>query len=110
MPPREAMATRMASGNESKAAKRPGVCMGHRRCISRTRGPHPVAGTGLARARLMTWRKILCPIDFSPGSETASGFALRLAEKTGAAVTLTHVVEPIYWLPDMGVADGDVFG
>jgi nucleotide-binding universal stress UspA family protein len=58
----------------------------------------------------MKWRKLLCPIDFSPGSEVAARLALRLAAKTGAAVTLAHVVEPIYWMPDMGIAEGDVFG
>ncbi len=58
----------------------------------------------------MKWRKLLCPIDFSPGSEAASRLALRLAAKAGAAVTLAHVVEPIYWMPDMGLGEGDTLG
>jgi nucleotide-binding universal stress UspA family protein len=37
--------------------------------------------------------RILCPVDFSPSSELAAGFALDLGRQTGAAVTLLHVGE-----------------
>lgn len=56
------------------------------------------------------WKRILCPIDFSASSKGASRLALRLAAKGGGAVTLAHVVEPMYWTPDLGFGGGDTFG
>jgi nucleotide-binding universal stress UspA family protein len=38
----------------------------------------------------MTFRKILCPIDFSPGSQQAMRMAIRLAEEAGAELVLAH--------------------
>lgn len=37
--------------------------------------------------------RILCPIDFSPASQQAYGFALDLASQSNGAVTALHVVE-----------------
>jgi nucleotide-binding universal stress UspA family protein len=44
-----------------------------------------------------TIRRILCPIDFSPAALQAFGFAMDLARRTKASVTLLHVIE---WLPE----------
>ena len=41
--------------------------------------------------------RILCPIDFSPASQQAYGFALDLASQSAGAVTALHVVD---WLAD----------
>jgi nucleotide-binding universal stress UspA family protein len=41
--------------------------------------------------------RILCPIDFSPSSQQAYGFALDLASQSNGAVTALHVIE---WLAD----------
>lgn len=38
-------------------------------------------------------RRILCPVDFSPSSELAAGFAMDLGKQLDAAVTLLHVVD-----------------
>ena len=40
-------------------------------------------------------RTILVPIDFSKDSEAALGYAAAFAEKTGATLTLLHVIEPM---------------
>lgn len=45
----------------------------------------------------VTFARILCPIDFSPASLQALGFALDLARQADGRVTLLHVVE---WLTD----------
>ncbi len=44
------------------------------------------------------FRRILCPVDFSPASLQAFGFARDLAAQSQGVVTLLHVME---WLPDM---------
>lgn len=36
-------------------------------------------------------RTIVCPVDFSPGSEGAAAYAIALADKLGAVVHLVHV-------------------
>jgi len=41
--------------------------------------------------------RILCPIDFSPASQQAFGFALDLASQSNGAVTAMHVLE---WMAD----------
>ncbi len=41
--------------------------------------------------------RILCPIDFSPSSQQAYGFALDLASQSNGSVTALHVIE---WLAD----------
>src|SRR5262245_54786514 len=40
-------------------------------------------------------KKILCPVDFLPGSDHAVSYAIRLAAVHHAKVYLLHVVEPI---------------
>jgi nucleotide-binding universal stress UspA family protein len=40
-------------------------------------------------------QNILCPVDFFPASENAANYAIALAKKYGARLTLLHVVEPI---------------
>ena len=45
----------------------------------------------------MTFKRILCPIDFSPSALQALGFALDLARQADGRVTLLHVVE---WLAE----------
>lgn len=49
------------------------------------------------RAPRVSLKQILCPVDFSPASLQALGFALDLARQSGGRVTLLHVIE---WLPD----------
>jgi nucleotide-binding universal stress UspA family protein len=46
---------------------------------------------------IVTFKRILCPIDFSTSALHALGFALNLARQAGGLVTLLHVVE---WLPE----------
>ena len=53
--------------------------------------------TAAATADIVTFKRILCPIDFSPSALQAFGFALDLARQAGGLVTLLHVVE---WLPE----------
>ncbi len=38
----------------------------------------------------MTFKKILCPIDFSPGSDRAMRVAVRLAERSSAELVIAH--------------------
>jgi len=45
--------------------------------------------------------RILCPIDFSPASQQAFGFALDLASQSNGAVTAVHVLE---WMADADAA------
>lgn len=45
----------------------------------------------------MTFKRILCPIDFSPSALLALGFALDLARQADGLVKLLHAME---WLPD----------
>ncbi len=48
--------------------------------------------------------KILCPVDFSEGSDRALDYAVSLAKQLGADVWMTHVYElPLYSVPS-GVA------
>ena len=46
---------------------------------------------------VVTFKRILCPVDFSPSALQALGFAVDLARQAGGLVTLLHVVE---WLPE----------
>jgi nucleotide-binding universal stress UspA family protein len=45
----------------------------------------------------VTFRRILCPMDFSPSALQAFGFALDLARQGGGVVTVLHVIE---WLTE----------
>jgi nucleotide-binding universal stress UspA family protein len=48
-------------------------------------------------SRVVVFKRILCPIDFSPSSLQALGFALDLARQSNGTVTLLNVVE---WLAE----------
>jgi nucleotide-binding universal stress UspA family protein len=50
--------------------------------------------------RRAIFKRILCPIDFSPASKQALGFALDLARQSNGKVTLLAVVE---WLSESGL-------
>ncbi len=62
-------------------------------CPVLTVSPH----TEAASSDVVTFKRILCPIDFSPSALQALGFALDLARQAGGRVTLLHVVE---WLAE----------
>ena len=62
-------------------------------CPVLTVSPHTAATT----SDVVTFKRILCPVDFSPSALQALGFALDLARQAGGLVTLLHVVE---WLPE----------
>ena len=62
-------------------------------CPVLTVSPH----TGAATSDVVTFKRILCPIDFSPSALQALGFALDLARQADGRVTLLHVFE---WLPE----------
>jgi nucleotide-binding universal stress UspA family protein len=62
-------------------------------CPVLTVSPH----TEAASADVVTFKRILCPIDFSPPSLLALELALDLARQAGGLVTLLHVLE---WLPE----------
>jgi nucleotide-binding universal stress UspA family protein len=62
-------------------------------CPVLTVPPHARAETAAA----VTFKTILCPIDFSPAALQALGFAVDLARQANGAVTLLHVIE---WLAE----------
>ena len=62
-------------------------------CPVMTIPPHARAETATA----VTFKTILCPMDFSPAAMQALGFALALAKQARGTVTLFHVIE---WLDD----------
>jgi nucleotide-binding universal stress UspA family protein len=62
-------------------------------CPVLTVPPHAAADS----ARVVVFKRILCPIDFSPSSLQALGFALDLARQSNGKVTLLNVVE---WLAE----------
>ena len=45
----------------------------------------------------MVFTKILCPIDFSPGSRKALWVAAKLARESSAPLVLVHVWQPSQW-------------
>jgi nucleotide-binding universal stress UspA family protein len=49
----------------------------------------------------MSFKKILCAVDFSTYSRAALDLAVDLAGG-GATLTLAHVVEPMIWFPEAG--------
>ena len=49
----------------------------------------------------MTTHKILCPLDFSPGSQQALRLAIRLAHEQRAELVLMHV----WYVPSTGLGD-----
>lgn len=42
----------------------------------------------------MTWKKILCPVDFSDGSRSSMDMAVKLAIEANAGLVLAHVWYP----------------
>jgi universal stress protein A len=53
---------------------------------------------------MTTSKKILCPVDFSPGSENAVAKARELAEAMGAELELVHAYQlPVLALPDSSI-------
>lgn len=70
-------------------------------CPVLTVPPHaPAVPTGVAI------RHVLCAIDFSPASEQALGFALGIAQRAGASLTLLNAIE---WLPEEEPAEPTTF-
>jgi nucleotide-binding universal stress UspA family protein len=55
------------------------------------------AHTGAGASEAVTFKRILCPVDFSPSALQALGFAVDLARQADGLVTLLHVVE---WLAE----------
>jgi nucleotide-binding universal stress UspA family protein len=53
----------------------------------------------------VAFQSILCPVDFSPSSLLALGFALDLARQAGGRLTLLHSIE---WLAEDDIARSDV--
>lgn len=54
--------------------------------------------------------RVLCPVDFSPGSERALEFAVDLADRLGAKIHVLHVYQlPVYALPDGALVPGPDF-
>jgi nucleotide-binding universal stress UspA family protein len=45
----------------------------------------------------MAFHKILCPVDFSPGSRAALALAAELARESNATLVIAHVLEPTRW-------------
>jgi nucleotide-binding universal stress UspA family protein len=69
----------------------------------------PPAPEGETRAPDSVFRRILCPIDFSPASDEALAYAAGLAREDDGRVTLLHVVEgladePLDSHPDVAAA------
>ena len=46
----------------------------------------------------MAFKRILCPLDFSPSSDHAFALALQLARESGGSLVLAHVWEPSPWI------------
>jgi nucleotide-binding universal stress UspA family protein len=70
-------------------------------CPVLTVPPHaPPAPTGVAI------RHVLCAMDFSPASQQALGFALGIAQRAAASLTLLHAIE---WLPEEEPAEPTTF-
>src|SRR5262245_46460256 len=54
---------------------------------------------------MMTFKKILVPVDFSTPSKKALDMAIDIAARIGASIEVLHAVEyPVYAIPDMTVA------
>ena len=55
------------------------------------------AGTSHALSEDRPFHKIMCPVDFSPGSRLALVAAAELARDANASLVLAHVWEPSQW-------------
>lgn len=51
----------------------------------------------------MTFKKILCPVDFSDNSQEAMRVAVDLARTSPATLVLVHVWRPQQWMTDYGM-------
>jgi nucleotide-binding universal stress UspA family protein len=51
----------------------------------------------------MTFKKILCPVDFSDNSLAAMRAAAELARSSQATLVLVHVWQPLTWMTDYGM-------
>lgn len=56
----------------------------------------------------MTFKKILCPIDFSDGSKEALRVSSQLAKESGAELVLIHVWQPPYTVAPEAVLAPDL--
>jgi len=52
----------------------------------------------------MAWKKLMCPIDFSSGSQEAFSTAITMAKSTEAELVLVHVWSPPVFSMGEGVA------
>ena len=53
------------------------------------------------------FKSILCPVDFSEHSERALGYAIALAERTGAHLTIMTAVDPFLEAASSAAGHGD---
>ncbi len=53
---------------------------------------------------MRTWKKVLCPTDFSDGSREAIAAAVDLAKRLGGDITLLHVFQPVAYTMPEGIA------
>lgn len=51
----------------------------------------------------MTFKKILCPIDFSEDSQRAIQVAAEIARNSQATLVLLYVWQPLQWMTDYGM-------
>lgn len=62
-----------------------------------------------ATTRVMTWNKIMCPVDFSPGSREALEKAVALAKESNAEVVVAYAWQAPIYISGEGMAlAGDV--
>jgi universal stress protein A len=59
------------------------------------------------KSPVLRLRHILVPVDFSPNARQALRMAIPLAAKFHARITLLHVIEPIVYPSEMGIAVPD---
>src|SRR5690348_258408 len=71
-------------------------------CIDRHRN---LVGCTLAVLVSMSFQKILCPVDFSAGSQQAMRVAIRIANEAGAELVLFHA----WCVPPLALAGEYVF-
>jgi len=51
----------------------------------------------------MSWKKILCPVDFSEGAGQAQSVAVSMAKEAGAELVLTYVWQPPMYTMGEGI-------
>jgi nucleotide-binding universal stress UspA family protein len=62
-----------------------------------------------AKSELLTFKGILVPSDFSPASDNAFQYALRLGQHFGAQLHVIHVLEPVLSPQFAGVPEAPAF-